>query len=85
MRNFLFSNILQFIQGALPKTRIEKNELKTMIEKSLGLKGDELIEENYLQATKFINTSVGPTVVSHNLQAILNDKYCNNLTEKVCS
>lgn len=69
--------------GAQPKTRTEKNELRSLIENSLKLKGGELIEENYLQAIKFINTSIEPASVPSNVQAILDDSKCKNLTEEV--
>lgn len=69
--------------GAIPKTRAEKNELRSLIESSLNLKNQELMEENYIQATKFINTSIGPASIPSNLQAILDDSKCNNLTEEV--
>lgn len=67
----------------MPKSRAEKNELRAMIENSLNLRGDELMEENYVQAVKFINTALGPATIPSNAQSILNDSKCKNLTAEV--
>lgn len=86
----MFGDKIQFFMrfffkfvGAQPKTRAEKSELRSLIESSLNLKGDELIEENYLQAVKFINTAIGPASIPSNVKAILDDSKCKNLTEEV--
>lgn len=71
--------------GALPKTRAEKNELRRLIETSLPAGEKEIMGENYAQALHIVNTSVGPTVVPSNVQAILDDSNCRNLTEEVSS
>lgn len=82
---FCFCCLIIFcvVLGAQPKTRAEKNELRSLIENSFNSKGGELLEENFVQAVKFINTSIGPASVPSNVQAILDDSKCRNLTEEV--
>lgn len=79
----LLALLIFLVAGAAPKTRSEKNELRSLIENSLNLKGEEIMEENYLQATKLINTSIGTANVPSNVEAILSDSKCKNLTEEV--
>lgn len=84
MQSVYFVYIINvLITGEQPKTRAEKNELRSLIESSLNLKAGELVEENHLQAIKFINTSIGPASIPSNVQAILEDNKCRNLTEEV--
>lgn len=79
----MFSSYLNGIVGALPKTRAEKDELRKLIEDSLPAGEKEVPGENYVQALHFVNTAVGHTVIPFNVQSILDDNNCRNLTEDV--
>lgn len=72
-------------RGSVPKNYKEKNELKQMVKK--GIRKDEdgnpIEEENFEEAIKAINTSIGNTNVPKNVLDILNDEQCINLTAKV--
>lgn len=71
-------------EDQLPKTRGEKEELKRMIRSSLP--GDhDILEENYEQAIHLINVSVCLTKIPSQIQDILDDEQCINLTSEVCN
>lgn len=65
--------------GLLPKTHAEKDKLRKMIRNSLPSEND-ILEENYEQAVKFVNVCVNCTFVPNHIQKILDDELCINLT-----
>lgn len=71
--------------GSLPKTYKEKQQLKDLIR--AGMRQDEhgmpIGEENFEEAIKAVNTSIGTTRVPSSVTEILNDECCVNLTAKV--
>ncbi|CAH0546622.1 unnamed protein product [Brassicogethes aeneus] len=69
--------------GLLPKTRLEKLEIKKMIEESIPSDehGLNLLEENYKEAIHYVNTAVTPLKIPSNIQEILEDESCVNLTQ----
>ncbi|KAF2888253.1 hypothetical protein ILUMI_17920 [Ignelater luminosus] len=73
--------------GSLPKTRSEKDELRKMIRTSLPPDGDTsgALEENYEQAVRFVNVCINSIGVSAQIQAILDDERCTNLTSESSS
>lgn len=66
----------------MPSTRQEKEELKSMIQESHNWEEGEM-EENFLEAVHYVNTCVGGTKIPAQVQTILNDDKCVNLTNEV--
>lgn len=63
----------------MPSTRQEKEELKNMIQDSHNWEEGEL-EENFNEALRFVNTCIASTKIPSQVQAILNNEKCINLT-----
>lgn len=70
--------------GTMPSNRKEKEELKNMIRDSHNWDNGDL-EENFLEAIHYVNTCIGTTKIPIQVQSILNDDKCVNLTNEVVS
>lgn len=75
----------KIVLGELPKTRSEKSELYKMIQSTIPTEVNDpgLIYENFKEALHLINTSVTPTTIPSNVQSVLDDNSCKNLTQNV--
>lgn len=73
--------------GDVPKNYQEKKQLKQIIKNDIRKDedGNPIEEENFEEAIKAINTSIGKTKVPKNVIDILNDEQCINLTAKSSS
>ncbi|XP_018574459.1 NEDD8-activating enzyme E1 regulatory subunit [Anoplophora glabripennis] len=80
---YYLSKYKEFHEGNLPKTREQKNILKKMIRDSPipDENGLKILEENFEEAIHFVNTCIHPQTVPSNIQALLNDDSCINLTQ----
>lgn len=69
--------------GAIPKSRAQKEELKQMIRDSAlpDEHGIKMLEENFEEAIHLVNTSINPVHIPFHVQAILDDESCTNLTQ----
>lgn len=70
---------------ALPTNYKEKEALRNLIKSGLRLdeQGIPAEEDNFQEAIKAVNSSLAPTKIPSNVQEILNDDSCINLTQKV--
>ncbi|XP_065162078.1 NEDD8-activating enzyme E1 regulatory subunit [Atheta coriaria] len=66
--------------GHYPITRQEKNELRQMILKN-NFEEEFNLEENFKEASQFVNTAIGQAKIPASIQAIFDDEQCSNLTE----
>lgn len=66
----------------MPSNRKEKEELMSMIRDSHNWENGDL-EENFSEAIHYVNTCTGSTKIPTNIQNILNDDKCVNLTNEV--
>ncbi|XP_022197494.2 NEDD8-activating enzyme E1 regulatory subunit [Nilaparvata lugens] len=66
--------------GAFPTTSKDKNELREMIKQ--GNKNPDSEEQNFTEAIRAVNFAVRKTVVPKDVNDILNDNKCINLTSK---
>lgn len=84
---FYMQKYKQLHGSSLPKTRSEKDELRDMIRSSTPPDGDAsgALEENYEQAVRLVNVCINCSGVPSQIQAILNDERCTNLTSEVSS
>jgi len=70
----------------VPSNWREKEELREIIRES-KLKNEDGVpedEENFEEAIKAVNSAVNVTKIPSNVQEILQDSACINLTSKVC-
>ncbi|XP_076370539.1 nedd8-activating enzyme E1 regulatory subunit APP-BP1 isoform X2 [Tachypleus tridentatus] len=83
--------LLKYIQqwqkennGEIPRTFNEKKAFKEMIRKGIRINEEGVPdeEENYEEAIKAVNTALNATLVPVNVQNILNDTACENLSSE---
>ncbi|XP_034951344.1 NEDD8-activating enzyme E1 regulatory subunit isoform X2 [Chelonus insularis] len=71
-------------KGEMPKNYQEKRQFSEMIRSGIRIdeNGHPIEEENFEEAIRAVNTSIGATIVPNNVIEILNDDRCINLTAK---
>ncbi|CAG9824867.1 unnamed protein product [Phaedon cochleariae] len=69
--------------GNIPSSRAEKEELRKLIRDSRfhDEHGPKLLEENFEEALHYVNNCLNPISIPQNVQKILDDDCCTNLTQ----
>lgn len=83
---FLLIEILNFnfLLGALPTSREDKNKIRRLIRESAvsDENGIKTLEENFEEAIRFVNTCITNQSIPSQVKDILDDDSCINLTQK---
>ncbi|KAJ8943598.1 hypothetical protein NQ318_006600 [Aromia moschata] len=74
----------EFHEGALPRTRAEKDVLRKMIRDSPvpDENGLKVLDENFEEAVRYVNTCCEPARVPGNTRTVLEDERCANPTQR---
>lgn len=76
--------LLVYFIGHLPVTRTEKDILRNLIKESCsGEEDDGNMEENFVEAIHYVNTCIGQQRIPSNVQVLLDDERCTNITQGV--
>ncbi|XP_022899801.1 NEDD8-activating enzyme E1 regulatory subunit [Onthophagus taurus] len=73
--------------GELPTTRAHKKEVRDMIQNNYLVieEGQTNLEENFEEAMHYVNTCIGQPRIPSQVQLILDDEKCTNLTQESSS
>lgn len=80
---YFISKFKQDHNGVLPSTREDKNEIRKMIRESAinDENGVRLLEENFEEAIRLVNTCISSETIPQHIKDILDDNCCTNLAE----